>query len=87
MDQAVASLEPLEVVTGADDGIIQGGKNKLVPSVTMKLRNKSDRELKSVQINAIFTHRVGGGRRCGEYLGLGQSATSRCRPAPKPRHW
>jgi hypothetical protein len=44
---AVASLEPLVVVTGwYDDGIIQGGKNKLVHSVTMKLRNKGVKELK-----------------------------------------
>ena len=40
---AVAALEPLDVVTGwFDDGIIEGGKNKLVPSVTLKLRNKTD---------------------------------------------
>lgn len=68
-DEAVASLEPLDVVTGwYDDGIIQGGKNKLVPSVTMKLRNKGDRELKSVQINAIF-RRVGEQEMWGEYFG------------------
>ena len=36
------SLEPLDVVTGwFDDGIIEGGKNKLVPSVSLKLRNKT----------------------------------------------
>lgn len=68
-DEAVASLEPLDVVTGwYDDGIIMGGKNKLVPSVTMKLRNKGDRELKSVQINAIF-RRVGEQEMWGEYFG------------------
>src|SRR5262245_27642161 len=66
---AVASLEPLDVVTGwYDDGIVEGGKNKLVPSVTMKLRNKGDKPLKSVQINAIF-RRVGEQEMWGEYFG------------------
>ena len=56
---AVAALEPIDVVTGwYDDGILESGKNKLVPSVSMKLRNKSDKELSSIQINAIF-RRVG----------------------------
>ena len=76
---AVASLEPLDVVTGwYDDGIIEGGKNKLVPSVTMKLRNKSDQPLKSVQINAIF-RRVGEQEMWGEYFGW---AIPRTAPLP-----
>ena len=46
---AVASLEPIDVVTGwFDDGIIEGGKNKLVPSVSLKLRNKGSAPLRSV---------------------------------------
>jgi hypothetical protein len=66
---AVASLEPVDVVTGwYDDGIIEGGKNKLVPSITMKLRNKTDKELSSIQINAIF-RRVGEQEMWGEYFG------------------
>lgn len=66
---AVAALEPLDVVTGwFDDGIVEGGKNKLVPSVSMKLRNKSSEELKSIQINAIF-RRVGEQEMWGEYFG------------------
>jgi hypothetical protein len=66
---AVASLEPIDVVTGwYDDGIIQGGKNKLVPSVSLKLRNKTDQELKAIQINAIF-RRVGEKEMWGEYFG------------------
>lgn len=78
-DEAVASLEPLDVVTGwYDDGIIEGGKNKLVPSVTMKLRNKGDKELKSVQINAIF-RRVGEQEMWGEYFGW---AIPRTQPLP-----
>ncbi len=67
--EAVASLEPVDVVTGwFDDGIIEGQKNKLVPSVTLKLRNKSSEELKSIQINAIF-RRVGEQEMWGEYFG------------------
>jgi hypothetical protein len=66
---AVAALEPINVTTGwYDDGIVEGGKNKLVPSVTLKLRNKSDKELKSIQINAIF-RRVGEKEMWGEYFG------------------
>ena len=66
---AVASLEPIDVVTGwFDDGIIEGGKNKLVPSVSLKLRNKGGEPLRSVQINAIFK-RVGEPEMWGEYFG------------------
>lgn len=66
---AVAALEPLDVVTGwFDDGIIEGGKNKLVPSVSLKLRNKSGEALRSIQINAIFK-RVGEPEMWGEYFG------------------
>jgi hypothetical protein len=68
-EDAVAALEPLEVVTGwFDDGIVEGGKNKLVPSVTMRLRNKSDAPIRSIQINAIF-RRVGEQEMWGEYFG------------------
>ncbi len=68
-EEAVASLEPLDVVTGwFDDGIIAGGKNKLVPSVTLKLRNKTDQPIRSIQINAIF-RRVGEQEMWGEYFG------------------
>jgi hypothetical protein len=56
-------------VTGwFDDGIVEGGKNKLVPSITMKLRNKSDQPIRSIQINAIF-RRVGEQEMWGEYFG------------------
>jgi hypothetical protein len=66
---AVTALEPIDVMTGwFDDGIIEGGKNKLVPIVSMKLRNKTDQELSSIQINAIF-RRVGEQEMWGEYFG------------------
>jgi hypothetical protein len=66
---AVAALEPLDVITGwFDAGIVEGGKNKLVPSVSLKLRNKSDDPIRSVQVNAIF-RRVGEQEMWGEYFG------------------
>jgi hypothetical protein len=66
---AVAALEPIDVVTGwYDDGILENGKNKLVPSVSLKLRNKTDKPLNSIQINAIF-RRVGEQEMWGEYFG------------------
>ena len=68
-EAAVAALEPVDVVTGwFDDGIVEGGKNKLVPSVSLKLRNKSDGPIRSIQINAIF-RRVGEQEMWGEYFG------------------
>ena len=68
-EEAVAALEPIDVVTGwFDDGIVAGGKNKLVPSVTLKLRNKTEQPVRSIQINAIF-RRVGEQEMWGEYFG------------------
>jgi hypothetical protein len=37
-----------------DAGIVEGSKNKLVPSITLKLENVSADEIDGVQINAIF---------------------------------
>jgi hypothetical protein len=65
----VASLEPVDVVTGwFDAGIVEGGKNKLVPSVSLKLRNKTGESVRSIQINAIF-RRVGEAEMWGEHFG------------------
>ena len=36
-----------------DDGIVNG-QNKLVPSVTFKVKNVSDQNLASLQVNALF---------------------------------
>jgi hypothetical protein len=64
----ILALEPTDVVTGwYDDGVIEG-KNKLVPSVSFKLRNKSDGEVRSVQVNAIFK-RVNEPEPWGEHYG------------------
>ena len=64
----VAALEPVEVVTGWFDAGIVDGKNKLVPSVSLKFRNKAAEPVRSVQINAIF-RRVGEAEMWGEHFG------------------
>jgi hypothetical protein len=65
----VTVLEPIEVLTGwYDDGIQADGKNKLVPSISLKLRNKSSEPVRSVQINAVF-RRVGEPEMWGEHFG------------------
>lgn len=64
----VAVLEPVDVITGWFDAGIVEGKNKLVPSVSLKLRNKSDAPVRSIQINAIF-RRVGETEMWGEHFG------------------
>ena len=52
-------LNVVNVQTGwYDAGIIEGGMNKLVPSISLELQNVSDREIASVQLNAVF-RRVG----------------------------
>jgi hypothetical protein len=65
----VTVLEPTDVVTGwYDAGIVEGRLNKLVPSVSLKLRNKSSQPVRSVQINAIFK-RVNETEMWGEHFG------------------
>jgi hypothetical protein len=60
-------LAVTEVRTGWYDlGVIEG-KNKLVPSISLKLRDESDQPISSVQINAIF-HRVGEPEAWGEHF-------------------
>jgi hypothetical protein len=62
-------LEPVDVTTGwYDAGILEDGKNKLVPSVSLKLRNKSSEAIDGVQINAIF-RRVNEQEMWGEHYG------------------
>jgi hypothetical protein len=48
------SLEVTDVSTGWFDAGIVGGKNKLVPSVTFRLRKKADVDLSAVSLNLIF---------------------------------
>jgi hypothetical protein len=65
----IVALEPLDVVTGwYDAGIVEGNMNKLVPSISLRLRNKSAEAVRSIQINAIF-RRVGEAEMWGEHYG------------------
>ena len=61
-------LEPIDVVTGWFDAGIVDGKNKLVPSISFKLRNKGSEPVRAVQINAIF-RRVNEKEMWGEHFG------------------
>ena len=48
-------LKIVNVQTGwADTGLVEGGMNKLVPSVSLKLQNVSTRDISSVQVNGVF---------------------------------
>lgn len=52
LTQAIAITD---VHTGwYDAGIVEGQKNKIVPSVSIRLKNTSSRPVSSVQVNAIF---------------------------------
>jgi hypothetical protein len=59
-------LELVDVSTGWHDAGIVNAQNKLVPSVTFKLKNVSDRSLGTLQANVIF-------RRVGEETEWGAS--------------
>ncbi len=61
-------LKPADVVTGWYDVGIEDGKNKLVPSISLRLVNESDDSIRRVQINAIFK-RVGETEMWGEHFG------------------
>jgi hypothetical protein len=51
------AIQVLEVSSGWYDAGIVNGQNKLVPSVTFKLRNISDKPVSTLQANVLF-HRV-----------------------------
>ncbi len=49
------ALEVTDVVTGwYDAGLVEGHKNKLVPSVTFRIKNVSNETVTYVQFNAVF---------------------------------
>jgi hypothetical protein len=51
-------LEITDVTTGWFDAGIVEGKNKLVPTISFRLRNQWDQPVRSIQVNAVF-RRVG----------------------------
>ena len=61
-------LKILDVQTGwYDAGVQEDGNNKIVPSVSLTLQNVSDRDIASVQLNAVF-RRVGEQDAWGEHF-------------------
>jgi hypothetical protein len=49
------ALQVTDVVTGwYDAGIVEGRKNKLVPSVTFRVKNGANETVTHVQFNAVF---------------------------------
>ena len=60
-------LKVTDVHTGWYDAGIYEGKNKLVPSVSLKLQNVSSDVVDNVQVNAIF-RRVGETQAWGEHF-------------------
>jgi len=77
-------LKIVNVHTGwYDAGILSGGQNKLVPSISLELQNVSDREIASVQMQAVF-RRVGEQEAWGDHFvraidtnGLAAGATTK----------
>ncbi len=62
------SVAITDIHTGWYDlGILENGQNKLVPSISLKLQNKSADSIARVQLNAIF-HRVGEADGWGEHF-------------------
>lgn len=61
-------LKIVDIRTGwYDAGVMAGGQNKLVPSIALRLQNISDRDIASVQLNAVFK-RVGEEQAWGEHF-------------------
>jgi hypothetical protein len=64
------AVEVTDVQTGwYDAGLVEGQKNKLVPSISLRLQNVAGEPVESVQINAIF-RRVGEQEAWGEHYVL-----------------
>jgi hypothetical protein len=47
-------LQVLDATTGWHDAGIQDGYNKIVPSITFKVKNVSDQALRALQVNVLF---------------------------------
>jgi hypothetical protein len=50
------ALEVADATSGWYDAGIVNGKNKIVPSVTFRLKKKPDSELSGVALNVVFRH-------------------------------
>jgi hypothetical protein len=47
-------LEVVELSSGWSDGGMINGQNKIVPTVTFKLKNRSEQKLQALQTNVVF---------------------------------
>src|SRR2546426_11764985 len=74
----VTGLQLESVSTGWRSVGVVDGMNKLVPSVSFKLKNGSDRSLPSLQVNAVV-RRIGEG---GEWGSASLTAAGTDGPAP-----
>jgi hypothetical protein len=76
-------VQVLNVSTGWKDvGVQADGKNKLVPTLSFKLKNLSDQPLRTLRVNAVFKQ-VGTDEEFGaEYVVVTQSDA--LEPAPRP---
>lgn len=63
-------LRVIDVRSGWFDAGIVDGQNKLVPSISLRLENVSDRAIDRVQLNAVFK-RVGEEEMWGSHLASG----------------
>jgi hypothetical protein len=52
--EAGATLQVTDVVTGWFDAGIVNGQNKLVPTITFRVKNGGDRPISSVDLNSVF---------------------------------
>jgi hypothetical protein len=52
--EAGTALQVTDVVTGWFDAGIVNGQNKLVPTISFKLKNGADRAISSVDLNSVF---------------------------------
>ncbi len=48
------ALEVYDVKTGFDDGGVDAGQSRLLPTIAFSVRNKAERPIHSVQFNAVF---------------------------------
>ena len=77
------TLQVTDVTTGwYDAGLVEGNKNKLVPSISFRLKNAGESIEGSVQLNAVF-RRIGEGEEWGSAFvraigpdGLGRGAAT-----------
>ena len=77
-------LQVADTATGWFDAGIVGGKNKLVPSISLVLKNASDHEVNSVQLNLAFWRKGEDGEFDGAFLATAIDRTGLATGAQTP---